>query len=97
MKTLLKITELTPSTITNADAVPLALAMRKAIDNGEIVVLSFHDVTTLTSSFLNSSIGEIIEEFGFDRLKGKLILMDYTPIIGKTVTKYIADLKQTLA
>lgn len=94
MKTTLIITNLTPSTITNADAVGLKIAMKDAVLNGEAILLSFHGVTTLTTSFLNSSIGEIIDEFGFDMLKGKLSLTDYTPPIGKMISTYIADMKK---
>ena len=94
MKTTLKVSDLTPSTVTNADAVGLRIAMKDAILKGEAILLSFHGVTTLTTSFLNSSIGEIIDEFGFDALKGKLSLTDYTPLIGKMVSTYIADMRK---
>jgi hypothetical protein len=97
MKTTLKVSDLTPSTVTNADAVGLRIAMQDAILKGEAIVLSFHGVTTLTTSFLNSSIGEIIDEFGFDMLKGKLSLTDYTPPIGKMISTYIADMKKQKA
>lgn len=93
-KSQLKVTEYTTSTITNSDAVGLCIAMKNAILNGDAIVLSFHGVTTLTTSFLNSSIGEIIEEFGFDALKGRLSLVDYTPAIGKAITDYISNLKK---
>jgi hypothetical protein len=94
MKKLINILEITPSTITNSDAVGLKVAMKNAILNGDAIVLSFHGITTLTTSFLNSSIGEIIDEFGFDALKGRLSLIDYTPAIGKAVTDYISNLKK---
>jgi len=94
MKTTIKILDISNSTVTNADALGLKIAMEKAILNGETIVLSFHGVTTLTTSFLNSSIGEIIDEFGFDMLKGKLSLTDYTPPIGKMISTYIADMKK---
>ncbi|TAE86181.1 MAG: DUF4325 domain-containing protein [Bacteroidetes bacterium] len=97
MKTTLKVSDLTPSTVTNADAVGLKIAMKDAVLRGEAIVLSFHGVTTLTTSFLNSSIGEIIDEFGFDMLKGKLSLIDYTPPIGKMISTYIADLRNIKA
>lgn len=93
-KTTLSVFQLTPSTITNSDAVWLRLAMKEAIINGEAIVLSFHGISTLTTSFLNSSIGEIIDEFGFDALKGRLSLVDYTTVIGKAVTDYIGNLKK---
>lgn len=94
MKITIKVSDYTVSTITNSDAVGLRIALKDAILNEDAVVLSFHGITTLTTSFLNSSIGEIIEEFGFDTLKGRLSLIDYTPAIGKAVTDYIGNLKK---
>lgn len=94
MKITIKVSDYTVSTITNSDAVGLRLAMKEAIINGEAIVLSFHGISTLTTSFLNSSIGEIIDEFGFDALKGRLSLVDYTAAIGKAVTDYIGNLRK---
>jgi hypothetical protein len=93
MKTTIKVLDLTQSTVSNADAIGLKVAMEKAILNGESLLLSFHGVTTLTTSFLNSSIGQIIDEFGFDELKGKLNLIDYTPHIGKMISDYIKNIR----
>lgn len=94
MKTIIRITDTCPSTITNADAIALKVEMESVLKGGDAIVLSFRGVTTLTTSFLNSSIGEIVEEYGFDALKGKISLTDYTPAIGKAITDYITNLKR---
>lgn len=92
-KIIIPVAEIVPSTITNSDAVSLKSAMQSVLAKGDIIVLSFHKVNTITSSFLNSSIGEIIEEYGFDKLKGRLVLSNYTPPVGEMITKYINDLR----
>lgn len=37
---------------------------------------------------------EIIDKFGFDNLKGKLSLIDYTPTLGKMISTYISDIRK---
>lgn len=93
MKTIIRITETCPSTITNTDAIALKVAMEDALESGNVIVLSFHGVTTLTTSFLNSSLGEVVENYGFEALKGKISLVDYTPAVGKAVVDYMNNLR----
>lgn len=96
-KTTIIFKDIVPGTLTNADALALFICMDKAFSNGDIVVLSFSEIHSLTTSFLNSCIGEIIDKYGFDALKGRLSLVDYTSTVAKLVTQYIADLKNTKA
>lgn len=93
MKVRINILEVCPSTITNRDGEPLKVTMSNALDGGSVIVLSFHGVTTLTTSFLNSSLGEVVENYGFDALKGKISLVDYTPAVGKAVVDYMNNLR----
>ena len=94
-KTIIIIKDLVPGTLTNADAMALFVCMDNAFSKGDTVVLSFNEIHSLTTSFLNSSIGEIIDKYGFETLKGRLSLKDYTPSVAKLVTQYISDIKAT--
>lgn len=65
MKTVL-IKDLVKGTSTNVEALPLFLEMKTAIENETLITLSFANIDYVSSSFLNSSIGEFIEQYGFD-------------------------------
>lgn len=84
--------DLVPSTLSNADGYQLFIAIDKILASGNNVVLSFHDINTLSSSFLNSSFGNMIDKYGFDVLS-KIRIIDYTAILANFIKKYIDDLK----
>ncbi|MBU6324214.1 MAG: DUF4325 domain-containing protein [Bacteroidetes bacterium] len=86
---LLKVYELTHTCTTNADAVALDVAVRKLLHAGESVKLDFHGITGMTTSFLNSSFGAWVEDFGFEALKGRIVLTNYTPFIAKFIRTYM--------
>jgi hypothetical protein len=81
-------------TSTNAEAVPLYFCIDNILSQNNAVILSLKDCPPLSSSFLNSSIGNIIEKYGFSSLKGKLSISDYTPTIAGIVTSYIENCKK---
>ena len=92
-KKIIGIKDVVLGTFSYDDAVPLRMLMEESLKNGDSVVLSFDGVHTLTSSFLNSSIGEIVDSFGFDTLKGRVSLTNYAPSFASVITSYINDLK----
>jgi hypothetical protein len=85
--------DICPSYTTNMDAIALDAAVRKALNEGKKVTLSFHNVSGLTSSFLNSSFGAWVDDFGFDTLKAMVVITDYTPYVAAFIKKYLDDLK----
>jgi hypothetical protein len=86
---LIKVYDLTPTCTTNMDAVALDAAVRKLLGAGESVKLDFHGITGMTTSFLNSSFGGWMEDFGFEALKGRIVLTNYTPFIAKFIRNYL--------
>jgi hypothetical protein len=88
---LVKVLDLTPTCTTNMDAVALDSAVRKLLEAGERVKLDFHGITGMTTSFLNSSFGGWMEDFGFEALKGRIVLVNYTPFIAKFIRNYLDD------
>ena len=70
----IKLIDIVYGTSTNAEAYPFFLEIERAIKAGRIVRVSFHDCTPLSSSFLNSSIGSIIDEYGIDVFKSAIML-----------------------
>lgn len=86
---ILKIADFTPVCTTNADAAALDIAVRNVLQSGESVKLDFHGITGMTTSFLNSSFGGWVEDFGFEALKGRIVLTNYTPFIAKFIRTYM--------
>lgn len=77
------------STLRNEEGYALFCLMdREFNDKGE-VHLSFKGCTALSSSFLNSSFGELYEKHGFAALKGKIRLADITARNLSEIKKYL--------
>lgn len=60
-------------------------------------MLSFNGVKTISSSFLNSSIGEIIEAYGIEYLSQKLSITESSKDILNMIQKYISDVRYLAA
>lgn len=86
---LIVVNDLYPACTTNMDAVALDAAVRSALRDGDAVKLDFHGITGMTTSFLNSSFGGWVEDFGMDALKGKITLTNYKPYIANFIKKYL--------
>ncbi len=93
MKTIkIIVKDVVPSALSNMDGVQLHAAMDKNLNAGYSVILSFNGINVVSSSFLNSSLGNITDKYGFDILS-KIRLVDYTSTIATYVKNYISDLK----
>ena len=84
--------DVTNNTLSNTDGVLLHIAINNALGNSDSVILSFHDIHVLSSSFLNSSIGDIVDKHGFAVLN-KIRIVDYTASISTFLKNYISDLR----
>ena len=78
-------------TFTNADGVALYCAINRALSVSDNAVLSFNGIDALSSSFLNSSIGNIIDEKGINVLKNRIKITHYTPTLAEAIKKYVAN------
>src|SRR5688572_8758219 len=76
---------------TNADGFALLNTLETHFKNGFKVQLSLSDAPALTSSFLNSSFGEIIENYGLDFLRENLTLVNYKPSQAKYIKEYVEN------
>ena len=89
--------DLSVGTLSNADGVALRIAIDAALSNGDSVIISLEEINTISSSFLNSSIGEIIDSHGFDVLKNKIKITHYTPSLSLIIKKYIDNCRKTIS
>lgn len=81
-----------PGTLSNADGVSLKIAIEKALSDDNIAILSFAGIDTISTSFLNSSIGEIVDQFGIQTLKNRIKISHYTPSLAAVISKYVGEL-----
>jgi len=51
----------------------------KSFRDGQKVVVSFHNVTSLTSAFLNAAIGQLYGKFSGDQIRANLQVKDMAP------------------
>lgn len=50
-----------------------------AIKEGRRVTLSFHNVSTLTSAFLNAAVGQLYGDFSEEKIRSSLTVQDMAP------------------
>ena len=86
------IKQVSTGTLSNTDGLNLKIELCKVLSRNDAVVLSFAGVGAISSSFLNSSLGEIVDDFGIDTLKNKIRITNYTPTIAEFIRKYMKDL-----
>lgn len=81
--------QLAGGTSTNTQGYALYIVMKQHFLCNQKIRLSLKDATPMSSSFLNSSIGELIDEFGIDKVKSSLSIVHYTPTQAKILKDYI--------
>ena len=79
-------------TSTNNAGAKLYAALAPHLAAGTVVRLSLRGVTAMSSSFLNSSIGDLIDSYGIAALRRSLKLVDCVPSHIVIIKKYVDDL-----
>lgn len=79
-------------TFTNGEGVKLYVALAPYLAAGRPVRLSLRGASPMSSSFLNSSIGDLIDNYGVAALRCSLKLVDYVPSHAAVIKKYVDDL-----
>lgn len=65
-----------PLCVASDDGEKVYKRIRKAIRQGRSVALSFMNITSLTSAFLNAAIGQLYGEFTEEQIRAKLTVKD---------------------
>lgn len=86
----IKLMDCVSGTSTNAEGYGLFLALSNAFRDDETVKLSLEGCTPMSSSFMNSSFGELVEELGIDMIKKQLRLVDFKPSQAQQIKEYLA-------
>ena len=93
MKTVtINLMDIVNGTTTNADAVPLFIVLDREIQSGNKIRLSLECVTPFSSSFLNSSFGELVDKHGFTKIKKSVSLINYKKSDAIRIKNYLFDL-----
>ncbi|WMJ72130.1 STAS-like domain-containing protein [Cytophagaceae bacterium ABcell3] len=88
--------DIVKGTSTNADGHLLYLAIEKELRQGSDVRLSLSGCTPMSSSFLNSSFGELLTVFGHNVVRQKVKLVNFKPSDAQRIKEYILKVPQTV-
>jgi len=88
----IQVTDIVQATTTNADAMPLYLLLKKEMTDDTCIVLSFRDATPLSSSFLNTAIGNLVDDFGLDYVKAHLKIVQCSKSVFDALKRYFDNL-----
>ena len=86
--------DLLPDTSTNVSGYVLYNSLKKYVVGNESVVLDFKGTSSLSSSFFNSSLGSLIEDFGFDSFKRSVKIINITKSQAALLSKYLSNFKK---
>lgn len=92
-KKVIIVKDVVSGTSTNAEGTPLFVLMDSAIKDNKVIVLSLKSCPAMSTSFLNSSIGTLVERYGMSLLKNRLIITDYTTGMAESIKRYLSQLK----
>lgn len=82
------IKDIVQDTYTNAAGFVLLTVLKDYFKRSQPVILSFKGATPPSSSFLNSSIGELLDQFGFAKFKSMIKFADLTPTQAQVLKNY---------
>lgn len=68
-----------PLCVASGDGQKVYERLAVALEEGRSVTLSFHNISTLTSAFLNAAIGQLYSEFSEEQIRALLKVQDMQP------------------
>lgn len=87
----LELSDITKSTSTNTDGLMLFMVLKSHVENNQFVKLSLHNVGAMSSSFLNSSFGSLVERYGLKKVKDTISLINYRPSQALYIKNYLHE------
>src|SRR5699024_7966702 len=85
------IDEVVDSPTLNEDGEVIFKMIKKALEKGEKVEVSFENIYALNSSFINSAFIELLEYFPFETIRNNLHFLKSTKNINKTILKRFSE------
>jgi hypothetical protein len=84
-------------TATNDQGFTLYVVLKEHFLNERKVRLSLHNATPMSSSFMNSSFGVLIDEFGYTKVTTLLSLIHFNKIQADSIKKYFEQYKKYIS
>jgi hypothetical protein len=89
METTIKLMDHVSGTSTNAEGYSLYIVLAKELAKDTLVKLSFSEATPMSTSFLNSSFGELMDNFGLEAVKKNIRLINFQRTEAERIQKYL--------
>lgn len=89
MDITIKLMDHVAGTSTNAEGYSLYIVLSNEIGKGSLIKLSLEGATPMSSSFLNSSFGDLVDQFGIDKVKSSIRLINYQRSEAERIQKYL--------
>ncbi len=90
---MVTIKNIVSETYTNSSGFSLYVVLKPYFDSDTQFELSFEDITATSSSFLNSSFGALIEQFGLNKFLSLVKPTHITKTEAEVIKKYISGFK----
>lgn len=91
----LKVIDIVDGTASNESGYALFIQLDKFFAKGEKVQLSLEGCNPMSSSFMNSSFGELMEKYGFSKIKKNLSFIHFTKTQINTIKEYFDCINET--
>lgn len=88
MKTI-NLSDLVAGTSTNDSGFVLFLEIEKGLSSGDKIKISLANCGAFSSSFLSSSFGEIYDKYGYDVIKSKISLINYSSTLAQQIKTFL--------
>jgi len=88
---IIKLKDIIIDTYTNSSGYVLFTQIDNNFSKEEKIRISFKDTTPISSSFYNSSIGDLIEKYGYDEVKRKLKFEDLSKSQFQILQRFIEN------
>lgn len=88
------INNIVKNTYINSEGEKLYYALFDFMRNNQKVEISFVGLTPMSTSFLNSSVGALIDEFGVEKFKSLVKPVEITKSQAETLINYLQSIEQ---
>jgi hypothetical protein len=91
-KDKITLTDYTSSALSNIDGAKVYAVVNNLLADGGNVIVSFAGINAVSTSFLNSFIGSLVDQHGMNILT-RVKIVDYTVSIANFLKNYIKELR----
>jgi len=88
---IIKLKDIISETYTNTSGFALFTILNNNFSKEDKICISFKETSPISSSFYNSSIGELIEIHGFENVKSKLKFTDLSKPQFQILTRFLEN------